>query len=296
MDASKKPSFAARFMCIAACAAAVFAAAADIVVMLRYYDSAVNLYAASPIPTALNITIGAVTVVLLLSGLFVKRGALGDKLSQMSQFSVFASGLCGFLCAATALMRVYEYFTGAFTVAAGNTSAIFACIAAVFAIPACIYFIAGAVKSSFAQKPKIITGFFVIIWGAFTLVSAYFDMTTPLNCPPRIINQVACIAIMIYMLYELRFPLDAARPRHFVSFGCAALFILAVNGISVTALTFLGIFAVGYQTVFAIFQVAMALYILSRLLTLTGKPHAENADANLDEVKKKALNTTEENA
>ncbi|MFA6948100.1 MAG: hypothetical protein WCQ72_03890 [Eubacteriales bacterium] len=297
MDVFKKPPFAARFMCIAACAAAVAASAANIVVMLRYYESSVNLYVSgSVIPSALNIAIAAVAAVLLCSGLFVGRGRLSASLAPMSQFAVFASGLCGFLCAATAVMRVYEYVTGAFSVKTDDVSTIFACIAALLAIPACIYFISQAVSASVKRTPHIITGFFVIIWGALTLVSAYFDMTTPLNSPPRILNQIACIALMIYMLYELRYPLGAARPRHFLSFGCASIFILTVNGISTVALTFFGMFTVGYQTVLAIFQIAMAIYILSRELSLVGAPE-DTATAESDAaIKKKAPADTAKNA
>ena len=81
-------------------------------------------------------------------------------------------------------------------------------------------------------KPKPLFGYAMILAAVLFLSVTYFDRYTPMNAPHKISLHLSMLAIMVYMLYELRALLEQARPRALTVVSAIALLITATTGSS----------------------------------------------------------------
>ena len=83
-------------------------------------------------------------------------------------------------------------------------------------------------------KPKLapLFGYAMILAAVLFLSVTYFDRYTPMNAPHKISLHLSMLAIMVYMLYELRALLEQARPRALTVVSAIALLITATTGSS----------------------------------------------------------------
>lgn len=71
-------------------------------------------------------------------------------------------------------------------------------------------------------------GYTVILFVLMVLAKSYFDFYTTMNSPNKLLTQITLMAVMVYMLYELRLSLDNAAPRGYVCMALASLYFTAV--------------------------------------------------------------------
>lgn len=74
-----------------------------------------------------------------------------------------------------------------------------------------------------------VLGMFTIAWMALLLLKMYFTMDTALTSPVRILNQIAPMAIMFYLIQEIRYRLGCERPALFRTFSAIAMLIIYVT-------------------------------------------------------------------
>ena len=138
----------------------------------------------------------------------------------------------------------------------------------IFSLISAVYFLV----SPFKKKIRPLSVAFVVRMVMY-VVQGYFSKMSPLNSPVRIMDQMSCIAIMIYFVYEARFIVKEDRPRFYLAFAPAAIFLSAVSSISKIVCTFTGQFEFNGNTYSAVFRFAITAYMISRYLPyiLSGK-------------------------
>ena len=99
-------------------------------------------------------------------------------------------------------------------------------------LAATIYFLA---KTPFC--PLDTTG--QAVFGSLTLIAVgcliavtYFDIATPMNAPTKVHLHLALLAVMLYLLYELRDTVGSPLPRARVVLTALTFFLCATVGIS----------------------------------------------------------------
>lgn len=253
-------------------AAALGAAAAVFQTFLYYawYDESLNLYKnGSP---AFVFYCAAAVCVLFLVSFIIAAGKSEPELdisggdgyesalpSTGSRFMVFASVLCGFQLSSSSIIDAYYYFKGEYTGLTALKAA-----AMVLAVAASLYFFFNASRR---PKKKVLQylSFAVIIWAVVYLMSIYFDMSAPLNCPVRILNQMALIGIMLYFTFEARCLLGRPKLRFYFAAAFATVFMISMNSIPDMIITFAGYRQVGQDTLFRVAEISILLYIIARI-------------------------------
>ena len=112
--------------------------------------------------------------------------------------------------------------------------------------------------------------FSTIIWATIYLMT-YFDMSSPLNSPIRVSNQLSLITIMLYFTFEARYLLGKPKPRFYFPVALLAILFIPMSAVSDVILTFAGIRPSTQETVFRIAEVAIMLFITARLRSIAFK-------------------------
>lgn len=258
---TKKPAVPKLFFMIT-CVLTVTAILIQTVLFINYYDENLNLYKTeiTGIPKIFYMAIFISSLFCAASYFAINENERTKILPTTDRFVVFASILSGFQLSAAVLFNIYYYLTRIYT---GITLLRIAVL--ITAVPAAAYFIVTA----FARRPKekalIICGFFTIIWAALYLMCVYFDMSSPLNSPVRILEQLSLIIIMLYFVFEVRFLLLKPRPRLYLPVSLLSVLFIYLSSVPDLILTFAGFRASTQDTVFGITQAAVAIYITARV-------------------------------
>lgn len=197
-----------------------------------------------------------------------------------SPLTVFASTLCGFMMIAYDLIYIYDasktnwailgpiigHPRSTWTVA--PASAFFALALMVLTIPAAIYFLKTA-SSKVKEKPSYaVFATFAIIWFILFALHAYFDSSTALNSPPKVLRILTLLSFIMYASHETRCIFRIALPRWYLSFAYLAVFLGTLNSISDLILYRKGYIHLSDGYLGIAVELAYVLYILSRLLFL----------------------------
>lgn len=231
--------------------------------MLFYsdYDEKLNLYHTGVTLPGILYTAVFITALFCAAAYFItKDNTQTQILPSPDRFVVFAAILSGFQLFASVLFNIYYYMTGMYT---GMTSLRVAVL--ITAVPAAVYFIITAMSRHPKKTVLIICGFFTVVWAALYLMCIYFDMSSPLNSPIRILNQLSLITIMLYFTFEIRYLLDKPRPRLYIPTSLLAMLFISLSSGSDLLVTFTGFRTSTHDTVFRIAEVAILLYITARL-------------------------------
>ncbi|MDD4772560.1 MAG: hypothetical protein PHZ09_03025 [Eubacteriales bacterium] len=289
METETKKTAAPKLFFVTASVLAVAATVIQTLLFINFYDERFNFYNTeiSGIPEIFYTAVFIASLFCAASYFAVKDNEQTKILPVPDRFVVFAAILCGFQLAAAVLFNIYYYITGIYT---GIT--LLRVVVLITAIPAAAYFIITAFSPDPKENILIVCGFFVIIWAALYLMCVYFDMSSPLNSPVRILEQLSLITIMLYFVFEIRFLFKKPRPRLYLPVSLLAMLFISLSSISDLILTFAGFRASTQDTVFGITQAAAALYITARVRSYvmdgSGPDIAKTAEATdkIDEINK----------
>ncbi|MHB1154752.1 MAG: hypothetical protein ACYCWE_19155 [Eubacteriales bacterium] len=257
---TKKPA-APKLFFITTAVLAVAATLIQTILFYSDYDEKLNLYNTGvTLPGILYIAVFIAALFCAAAYFITKDNAQTQILPPPDRFVVFAAILSGFQLLASVLFNLYYYMTGMYT---GMTSLRTAVL--ITAIPAAVYFIITAMSRNPKKTVLILCGFFTIIWAALYLMCIYFDMSSPLNSPIRVLNQLSLITIMLYFIFEIRYLLGKPRPRFYLPASLLAMLFISLSSVSDLLLTFAGFRTSTNDTVFRIAEVAILLYITARL-------------------------------
>ncbi|NLE12391.1 MAG: hypothetical protein GX628_01800 [Clostridiales bacterium] len=219
------------FFAAAACITAVTASVFQYYLMYNNYYISDCLYApGTVVPAVYHWLLFAVMVILGLS--FFTADRERKELPPDNTAFIFISSMTAFMFVAQAII----YFVRSFSSGADK----WLTASALLAVPAAVYFFFIVFGKPQSQNPRIVFGFFVIIWSAVTLLATHFDKTTPLNSPLRIQHQISLIFIMMFMLFELRYLLGIAMPRFYTAIACMVIPLTIIPAVCSAAFELMG--------------------------------------------------------
>ena len=160
-----------------------------------------------------------------------------------------------------------------------------------FAVVSVLYFAVGATKKAAAEN-RALLGFCVILYATAGLAKSYFDFTTTMNSPDKLLLQVAYMAIMLYMLAETGLLIGAKKSGRFAVFSFIAFFFCTVSSVPALAAYlsrgFYGFIAAPEYAMSQLGVLALAIFALCRFvdcLRLSRDYTREELDAIKEEKK-----------
>jgi hypothetical protein len=225
-----------------------------------YYEENLNLYkAGAQLPGIFYICIFISALFCTSSSFIFRKDSSAHSLPPAGRFVSFAAILSGFLLLASVLLNSWYYLSGVYTAVTPLRAAAY-----IAAVPASFYFIITAMSRAPKQNVIVLLGITAIIWAALYLMCIYFDMTSPLNSPIRILNQLSLITIMLYLTFEVRYLLGAPRLNLYFPVALLAMLFISMSSVSDIILTFSSVRASSQETVFRVTEAAIMLYIAAR--------------------------------
>lgn len=254
-----------------AAAASVAGAVLRLVLLLYDYDFKLGLYKAGTVlPQVFTVFLGVSVALLLTIPLVCRNIALPTELPPVSTKLTFVSALTGFAMFATVVMQLImrlsfdiELSGWKSTLASGLEIAMLA-----FALPSAAYFIVMAVRRDPYKPSTTALGFFPVLWASAYLMCVYFDMSTTLNNPLRILEQASLIVVMAFMLMELRCLVGKAKPHIYITFGMTAMVMVTSSSLPTLLLTMARKMKVSVDTIYDAAKICLAAYIAVRLADL----------------------------
>ena len=263
-----KPDFTV-YICYFVFALIIGAALAIVhtVILFKYYDTSAFLFETGAGKITTPFYIVAFIVVVSFFSIFITARKINTKqldLPKMTSPLMFVSAMCGFMMLASLLLGfIYPSQTATATQLAG----IFSVLLKVFSIPAALYFFSLLFTSEGSYAAKTVLGFFPILWCILNLMCIYFDQSTPINNPIRVLSQVVMIAVMAYFLLEQRFRIGKPAAKAYFVFANIAVFLIVMTIIPEIVLTFSGKWQASSETAALLSQICFGLYISARLLS-----------------------------
>lgn len=248
------------------------ASVAHAVIMASCYDESMFFYNTGvSAPWILYACSAAALIFFATSLLAVKKDGLTGAYIPLNRMSTFTSLLAGFQLLAAVIINILNISSGEY-----GAPSNFRMAALILAVPASCYFIVSAMASKPNTRMLPWLSMAVIVWSAVYLMSVYFEMTTPLTSPARILNQLTLVCIMLYFVFETRYLLGRAMPKVYLAVSMAAMLVIGLSTISDMSLTLLGIRVAGKDTIIRMAEAAIMLYIASRAgQLLWHKPESE---------------------
>ncbi len=127
-----------------------------------------------------------------------------------------------------------------------------------------VYFILHLFGKSASDTVRIAFGSILLIAFAALICLTYFDIGTQMNAPHKISQHVALLAVMLWLLYDMRAAAGAPRPRMQTAVTPAALFLCLTNGVSNTIGYIAGKYTSSLFFATDLLLLVLALYIVAR--------------------------------
>ena len=270
-----------KYIAFAASAATLLFAVIYIILLSVYYEKDVQFFRYKAfLPSAFPYLTFIIAAALIVIGYFDKKAAGFDaNYNKQTPLMVFGSVLSGLLLTVSAVNEIFSFINPSESEMEIRARAAekLAQNAAPFdlTIPIIIFSLISAVfflVQPFKKKFRYL-GIAFVIRMALYVVQGYFSKASPLNSPVRIMDQMSCVLIMIYFIYDVRFIVGEGRPRYYLAFAPAAIFVTGISSIGKVVCTFTGLFDYNGNTYSAMFRFAVFVYMLSRYLpyVLSGK-------------------------
>lgn len=251
-----------------AVAASAAGAVIRLVLLLYDYDFKLGLYKAETVLPQVFTAVLAVSVALLLTTVIVCRNtALPAELPPVSTKLTFVSALTGFAIFATVVMQLLMHLSFDIELSGWKSALASGLEIAMqaFALPSAAYFIVMAVRRDPYKPSTAALGFFPVLWASAYLMCVYFDISTTLNNPLRILEQASLIVVMAFMLMELRCLVGKAKPHYYVAFGMTAMVMVTSSSLPTLLLTIVKKMEVSVDTIYDAAKICLAAYIAVRL-------------------------------
>jgi hypothetical protein len=138
--------------------------------------------------------------------------------------------------------------------------------AMIFAVPACLYFLFPGITDRFSEFLQTIFGICLIVFVVFSLVVTHGYKFDGLTSPIRACNLLSLVAMMLFVLYEIRFFAGIPMPNMYLACAGAALYFCATNGIPRLIATATADMNVSLQTIYACVETMIAIYAACRMI------------------------------
>lgn len=266
---------------------AVGFAAVRAILVVNYYNVDEGLYAANAAGVTPTRIMFAVSLLLLGAApfLLVKKREF-EKMPEANHGVVFTGAMCGFMFISSAILVSYYFLPGCFMAVFGGKSSnvngidvvllIMILLMIIFSIASALYYFWCASTTTKLKKlPYKLFSLMPVLFCIFYLIYMYFKKDTVMNSPERMITQLSAITVMVYCVSEARFHFGIARYRLYVAMSLvtvAAVIVACVPGFLLTAFW---VMPFTTETIYEILQLAIAAYIIFRLVSVAGSEETE---------------------
>lgn len=136
----------------------------------------------------------------------------------------------------------------------------------VFLLGGTVYFILQAFRTRLRVTANMLTvfGCFAIFGAACLIAFTYFDIATPMNAPHKTDLHLSLLAMLLYLLYELREVAGIPRPRALTTFTALTFFLSLAVGASDLVAYLLGIYSDTAYLFQDLLLIGFALYTAAR--------------------------------
>ncbi len=239
------------------------AAMAAIVTALRALALTLSLDPASgyftanaPLPLCYRILMG----VACLAGVFTPclwlKGRVPTERAKRSPHSRCGAGLCALL--------FFLNFIAACMQKSTLLPSLVWLIGLLALLAATVYFTLQAADVRVSSTATAVLGSLAILAVACLIAFTYFDVATPMNAPHKTELHVALLAIMLYLLYELRDAVGIPLPRALTACTALAFFFSATVGFSNLIATVAGVYTNPAYLAQDLLLIAFAVYVGAR--------------------------------
>lgn len=271
---SNKPTLTRnyRYYFTAAAPLGILAAIIQIFVYRLYYDADMMLYFASaPLASLLNVFL-LLCAVLAATALFTSKNAalperrIGTVTEIPALFSAFIMIICALL-GVIGILRGYDVLD--------VNSEPFRYLLPISAALGSAYFLTQSFlhAESDEEKQKNIStvaffGIFLLIYLVVELLNLYYDRSSPINEPSKLLRMLSLMASMLYILYEVKLSLDPQKTGAYIFCTAIALIFVPLSCISMLVSLLTGFFPLtASAAVSCALDLGIYAYILMRTLT-----------------------------
>ena len=131
-------------------------------------------------------------------------------------------------------------------------------------LAATVYFTLQAAGVRVSSTTTAVLGSLAILAVACLIAFTYFDVATPMNAPHKTELHVALLAVMLYLLYELRDAVGISLPRALTACTALAFFFSATVGFSDLVATVAGVYTDPVYLAQDLLLITFAVYIGAR--------------------------------
>lgn len=233
--------------------------------------------------TSMSDSLMVFVVAILLCGFFyiAKDAELCKSIDSADNTVFFASVFAGFIMLADFAFKVYvmigedkfSYYKFIFDKSYNVDNSYIVRAVAVIEIvgvlaslaAACCFFVRSSKKVN--VKLSAIFGFFPIVRALVGIAQIYFEMEIQMNHPSKLMLQFALISLMLFFLAEERYFISDThmRPRRYFIFGCVAMYLSFVGGVSEMVGFFSGKLGRGDFCVEAFVCLTFSIYVFARI-------------------------------
>ena len=152
-----------------------------------------------------------------------------------------------------------------------DATIICALLTLVGAVLSLIYYLLRMINAPRANSACVVLGIGPVALLTGLCGLTYFELDHHMNAPAKIGLQLAFIATMLYLVCELRWSLEKAQPRRYLTFACIALFANACASIPALAVSITNANTVhGMRIIgFALLCLCHCIYVGFRLIQFT---------------------------
>lgn len=144
---------------------------------------------------------------------------------------------------------------------------------AIFAAIAAIYLVMCALETKVPAKVRVAVGFGAVAFFVCRLLALYYDTSSPINSPIKMLDQLSYAFAMLFVVNELRAAVGEYRSRNYFQTGVTAFLLMLPSSVSQVIYSLRVPTINESQGLFPLFEIAFSLYIGARLLTaLFAKP------------------------
>lgn len=246
-------------------------ASLQMILLLSEYDNGIGMYRRSSMLA--NVFTGFVLLVtiFIFTLPFICRRDLAKARSQTglvlpsADVSVtFASTLCGFILVAIMILSLWKIPPGPLATAGDY----FWLAVILLLLPTALFFFCLALPIKHRPSTETALAFFPIFWCAAYLMSVYFNNTTALNSPVRILTEFATIASMLFFLMELRVRVGKPNPIFLITFINLSVFYSSVCALPLISAAFINQWSLTQDILYSAVQLCFLTYFIARANTL----------------------------
>lgn len=212
--------------------------------------------------------IGAIALVLF--PVFALKGHLPVARAPRTRYQALAA-------APVALLLFINFIVGC-TLSGTALPTLILVIGLVALLAAVLYFILQLLPRVANESLSAVMGCLSILALACLIAFTYFDVATPMNAPQKTDLHMALLAVMLYLLYELRADAGIPLPRMLRLTAGLAFFLSVTVGLSHLIATLAGLYAPSVYLAQAMLLLTLAAYIGVRTVADAALPSPEEKE------------------